>query len=468
VRYLEWRAIAVKSLKREHLTEGHSVPTNLPTGSRIRDRRLDRGMKQTDLAAAVGISASYLNLIEHNARRIGGKLLIDIARALAVDPAHLAESAARGTLAALRAAAADAADLAPELVRTEDFAGRFPGWAALVALQAARIGRLESQVAELSDRLTHDPELASSLHAVITAVTSIRSTSAILIDEPDLDRDWTGRFHRNIHDDSIKLAEASRALVQYFEAAETDGSPVQSPQDAVARYLDAIGHHVAALEAEGGATDAVLADAVARAPALGSAAARRLLGDWLERYRSDALALPLELFGAAARAADHDPTRLAVETGADPALVMRRLATLPATGGHPPLGLAICDAAGALIVQRRIPGFALPRVGAGCPLWPVYGALNQPGRGIAAMVALPGERGTVFRAWAVAGPRGGAGFDPQPLVDATMLVRPVEPGYPTAAASVRPVGLSCRICPRDGCAARREPSVVGGGKFAPE
>ena len=42
------------------------------TGNRIRERRLVLGMKQADLAEAVGISASYLNLIEHNRRRIGG------------------------------------------------------------------------------------------------------------------------------------------------------------------------------------------------------------------------------------------------------------------------------------------------------------------------------------------------------------------------------------------------------------
>ena len=46
------------------------------TGNRIRERRLVMGMKQADLAAAAGISPSYLNLIEHNRRRIGGKLLI--------------------------------------------------------------------------------------------------------------------------------------------------------------------------------------------------------------------------------------------------------------------------------------------------------------------------------------------------------------------------------------------------------
>ena len=43
------------------------------TGSRIRERRLALGVKQGALAQQVGVSASYLNLIEHNHRKIGGK-----------------------------------------------------------------------------------------------------------------------------------------------------------------------------------------------------------------------------------------------------------------------------------------------------------------------------------------------------------------------------------------------------------
>jgi transcriptional regulator with XRE-family HTH domain len=52
-------------------------------------------MPQASLAQAVGISPSYLNLIEHNRRRIGGKLLTDLARALGVDPSSLADGADR-------------------------------------------------------------------------------------------------------------------------------------------------------------------------------------------------------------------------------------------------------------------------------------------------------------------------------------------------------------------------------------
>ena len=53
-------------------------------GSRVRERRMAMKMRQADLASRVGISASYLNLIEHDKRRIGGKLVVDIANVLGV------------------------------------------------------------------------------------------------------------------------------------------------------------------------------------------------------------------------------------------------------------------------------------------------------------------------------------------------------------------------------------------------
>mgnify|MGYP001802980991 FL=1 len=71
-------------------------------GTRIRERRIMTGLKQADLARNLGISASYLNLIEHNRRRIGGKLLLDIASALGVDPSVLTEGAEAALIAALR------------------------------------------------------------------------------------------------------------------------------------------------------------------------------------------------------------------------------------------------------------------------------------------------------------------------------------------------------------------------------
>ena len=79
------------------------MPQSRLTGSRIRERRLALGTRQADLARAVGVSPAYLNLIEHNRRRIGGKLLVDLARELNTEPAQLSEGAGQALVERLGA-----------------------------------------------------------------------------------------------------------------------------------------------------------------------------------------------------------------------------------------------------------------------------------------------------------------------------------------------------------------------------
>ena len=173
---------------------------------------------------------------------------------------------------------------------------------------------------------------------------------------------------------------------------------------------------------------------------------------WISRYRADAAALPLATFAPAAQAADYAPGVLAAQFGTGLPTILRRLATLP-PADHPAMGLAICDAAGGLIHLKPIDGFSLPRATAACPLWPLYQALGQPGRAVRADVALPGDLGARFRCHAVADLLS-PGFDAPPRTDAVMLVQPGGTG-------TAPVGPTCRICPREDCAARREPSILG-------
>lgn len=427
------------------------MPDRLLTGSRIRDRRQDRGLRQAELAAAVGISPSYLNLIEHNRRRIAGKLLHDIARELGVEPAMLAAGAEGGRVAALRGTGAAQGLSRADLDRADDLVARFPAWAALVEAQGRHIARLESRVAELSDRLSHDPALAAALHEVITAVTAIHSTAAILVEAEDLDRDWQARFYRNIHADSGKLSGASRALVGFLEAQGSAEPAPLDPQDEVERHLAQTGGHVPEIEA--GAE----ADAVAAAARL-SGAATWLLRRWLRQYATDAGRMPLPAFAQAARAADWDPAVLAARFGVPMAAVLRRLAVLPPGPGQPPMALVVADGAGAILHQKAGGGFALPRGGAACPLWPVFAALTQPGRPMRRAVRLPGERGEAFLTHAVAEIEGPPSYDVPPVLRATMLVSRTDAGE--GGQPPVPVGRSCRICPRIGCSARREPSVM--------
>lgn len=424
------------------------MSTDSLVGSRIREKRLDRGLRQAAVAETVGISASYLNLIEHNRRRIGGKLLADLARVLEVDTALLADGVAREMLDEMRSAAARLGDRV-EVERTQELAARYPGWSALIATQARRIAELEEKSRVLTDRMSYDPQLAGSLHEVISAVSAIRSTASILVGPEDIDRDWQRRFHENIHKDSLRLAQNSEALITYLEApaAEQSGSPFE----AVESYLAQTGYHMAALEA-----GTAVAKVVKHAGLQG--AAQEVLHEVLERYGADAAALPLAAFEKTARKVHYDPAVIARHFDVPLAQVLRRLAQLPSGQGHPPMGLVTCDASGAVTFLKPVPGFTLPRAGGACPLWPLFGALSRPHQPLRMEVKLPPPNATRFLCFALAEPAGPAQFDAPPALQATMLVMP-DP--PEAASEPQGVGLSCRICPRTACHSRREPAIGG-------
>lgn len=182
-------------------------------GTRIRDRRLAIGLSQTDFAGRLGISGSYLNLIEHNRRRIGPKLLEDIARVLMVDAATLDAGAGPEVVAALEVAGKAAGLTEPDLGQATDLATRFPRWADLLATQASVIaGRVEDGSRALND-----------------IVSAIVSTSQALVDMPDLPEDWQDRFARRIAQDSRQLHNLLLRAQPRAEAVD----PWQAANDAL-------------------------------------------------------------------------------------------------------------------------------------------------------------------------------------------------------------------------------------------
>ncbi|MFZ1726464.1 MAG: helix-turn-helix transcriptional regulator, partial [Albidovulum sp.] len=214
------------------------------TGTRVRERRLLVGMKQADLARAAGISPAYLNLIEHNRRRVGPELLAGLAKVLGAEATTLAEGAEAAIFESLREAASGATtdDHVPEIERIEEFLGRFPGWAALLASRQARLTALERSLEAMNERMAHDPFLSASLHEVVSAVTSVRSTAAILAETDDIDPEWRARFHLNIYEDSIRLSEAAAALVAYLDASQESETGLLSPQEEVEAWLERCGY----------------------------------------------------------------------------------------------------------------------------------------------------------------------------------------------------------------------------------
>ena len=419
-------------------------------GSRIRQKRLDLGLRQAALAETVGISASYLNLIEHNRRRIGGKLLANIARALEVEPALLTDGVDNETLLQMRNAAAFVGTQV-ELGHEEDLAARYPGWGALIATQSRRIEVLQAQVQALSDRISFDPQLADALHEVISSVTAIRSSASILVGPESLDEDWQRRFHENIHDDSLRLAKNSEALVAYLEAPEEAFEGRARAIEQVEAFLALTDFFLKEVE-EGLTPDAFAAEAGL------DPAATQLLADFARQYAQDAMLLPLSVIEGSISDHGYDPARLAQALQVPMVVVLRRLATLPVENGHPRFGLTICDAAGALLLLKTVPGFTMPRAGSACPLWPVFSAISRPEQPLKMDVALPAQAGTRLRCYAIATAKPAQSFDVPPAVESTMLVIP-DPDDP--GQEVVSVGVTCRICPRAECSSRREPAMAG-------
>lgn len=418
------------------------------TGARVRARRERIGLRQAEVARRAGISASYLNLIEHDRRRVGPDLLPRLAAALEIEAEALA--GAQGRTDDLRAAAA-AAGGAAELARAEDFAGRFPDWADLVLAQAARIARLERLVEALNDRIGQDPHLSAALHEVLNAMTSVRAAAGILAETDDLDPEWRRRFHQNLHVDSERLAAGAEALVAYLDQADgTEAAALAaSPQEEVEDWLARRGWHLPEIEAGGGGPDALTAEIAG----LATVAARRLARDWVAVLARDAAAMPERMVGQVLAETGGDPLRMAAHFGVSPLAAVRRSALRAGSVD----GLVLCDGAGAFLLRKPVAGFPLPRGGGGCPLWPLYAALSQPGTAVEAVGELPGPVPRRFRLRAVGEARYPGGFGGPVLRQAAMLIR--ADGLPPTLPPLR-IGGACRICPRADCPARREPPIL--------
>ncbi len=427
------------------------------TGSRIRAVRLDRRLRQSDLAQRCDISASYLNLIEHNRRAIGGSLLNRLAKALDVDPANLSEGAETTLTSAMESAAARYPGAGAETGRAEELAGRFSGWARLIEAQHREALRMERVIEGLNDRLTHDPFLSASLHDVLSSVTAIRSASAILAEGGEIAPEWQARFHRNILEDSRRLAQSTERLVSYLDAGADVDRGMSLPQEDVEGWLEESGWVMPVLENDPDADRSTLLDGT---ETLRSAAARHLASQYMVQYAADVRAVGAVAFRQALVADVTNPAALAERFGVSLPVIFRRLAATPpeAMPDGQARGLVACDGSGTLVFRKPLAGFDFPRYGAACPLWPLYQALQRPVQPIRQALRVAGREDSLFTAWAYAETRYPGGFDGPAVVDAWMLIEPRRGLSETETAS--DVGTSCRICPRPDCPARREPSLV--------
>lgn len=281
-------------------------------GRTLRRLRLEHALSQQALAASLGVSASYLNLIEHDQRKITATLLIKLAEILRVDIGTLSGAQERQIETGLRETFADAllgAEPVPE-----------PEVAALAALPSAaravltlyRAWRVSSEDATgitlpsgrrmllpaeeardaFHERANHFPELEATAERI----------GAELAASPAEMNHAVAELLRRRHDVSVRVTAAPDTLRVYDPVTRSLMLSEQMPRESRGFHM---AFQLMLLEAR----DVVEETLTALNPSTAEAASMIRIG--LLNYAAGCLLMPYAPFLAAARLLRHNVEALA-------------------------------------------------------------------------------------------------------------------------------------------------------------
>lgn len=441
-------------------------------GARVRRLRLDRRLSQKEMAEKLGISASYLNLIEHDERPATVALVLKLGQVFDVDLHELSDSEDRRLALGLREVFADgglpgtevsAAEI-QQLVAAAPAAGK-----AIVALHRAwRTAREDAQSLQFDlpsgrkQRVVLPTEEARDFFETnANHFPDIEAAAESLAPQrDDLGRALTQRFadkHRiavgiepievmggalrrfDPHSRRLQLSEALRRPSRLFHMA----------------------YQLALLEAK----EAI--DGIIRAAKLSSPESETLCRIGLANYFAGAVLMPYGAFLAAAKALRYDIELLMIRFDVSFEQAAHRLSTLqrPNDTGVP-FFFVRADVAGNIGKRFSAAGFFFSRFGGSCARFVVHEAFLTPGLIRTQIARLPD--GATFFSIARTLDRSAGGFrvpaSHQAVAIGCEITRAPELVYSDGLdlgrfEAVTEIGLGCRLCERNDCRQRAFPPL---------
>jgi predicted transcriptional regulator/DNA-binding XRE family transcriptional regulator len=452
-------------------------------GAKVRSLRRKEGLSQTDLAAKLEISPSYLNLIEHNQRPLTAHLLVKVAQAFKVDlesfaddnASHLAgdlqemfgdalfeehaittgdvrelsenPAAARAVLAlyrAYRSSADSTRALAAKLYDGRDFLGVNPA-------------HLPSE--EVSDVIQHNVNFFPELEA---AAEELSRTSQF--DRRELYQSMTSCL-RTKHGIEIDWTPVSRdrAAVRRFDPerkvlALSEVLPPWSRQFQVA-------HQLGLIEAAG-VIDTILERS---SNLLTTSESVKLCRIALANYFAAALLMPYDDFLRTAEDVRYDIELLQHHYTASWEQVCHRLTTLRKPGAA---GVSFhfvrVDIAGNISKRFSGTGIRFARFSGSCPRWDVHAAFLTPSRIRTQLSKMPDGTAYFCVARTIRKTFGFAAGDALmavgigcPVNEARKIIYAEGYDLDNLEAAV-PIGTTCRLCERLDCEQRAFPPLQQG------
>ncbi|MEU9337886.1 short-chain fatty acyl-CoA regulator family protein [Streptomyces sp. NPDC048290] len=447
-------------------------------GARLRRLREERRMSQAELARTLGISASYLNQMEHDSRPLTVPVLLRLTEAFGVDPGFFSERDTTRLVADLREALAG--EIAEDRVSPGDLAelaGRLPGVARVLLDLGRRNQRLsEDLVSGTADGLPaqhgdspHPRPPAASPHEEIrdffyrrqnylhsTDLAAERLAGEIGIRPGEITGALTARL-AGAH--GVRLAATPGDRLHHYDDGQRTLhlSPRLRPGQRAFRMATQLallehGEHLGDIAAE---------DFPPGSPA------HALARIGVARYYAAALVLPYTAFHTAAEEARYDIERLTDHYGLGYETVCHRLSTLqrPRLRGVP-FSFVRVDRAGNLSKRQSATAFHFSRAGGTCPLWNVYEAFSSPGRIHVQLAEMPDGQRYLWTARAVT--RHGGGWGEPGRTYAIGLGCEIRHAHRvvysdgldlTTSSAATPIGMGCRVCERPACSQRAVPPL---------
>ena len=437
----------------------------LYVGPRLRRLRRELGLTQQVMADDLGISPSYVALLERNQRPLTADMLLRLARTYRLEVADIggedSEDYARRMAEVLRDPIFADIDL-PSL-EAADLATSFPGIAeALLRLhsayareQQALAEQRASGGADESDPVAEARRFLSAERNYFHALDTRAEELAGEIEEKGGDETWIrkqGVRVRYLPPDV--MADALRRFDRHNQQLL-----INDTLDGASRSYQLASHI---------AYSAMRADInrLVRGAKFSGTTAETMVRRALGGYCAAALMMPYGRFAAEVENRRYDIESLSRHFGASFEQVAHRLTTLQRPGeSRVPFFFIRVDEAGNISKRLDGAGFPFAAHGGGCPLWSVHSVFRRPGEIVTQWLELPG--GERFFSIARTVVAGGGGFGQPRISRAIALACAAEhaprlayaSGVDPGKATATPIGVTCRICDRADCTARAVPPI---------
>lgn len=436
-------------------------------GPRIRRLRRELGLTQMEMASDLGVSGSYIALLERNQRPVTADMLLKLARTYRLDVAELGAEDSAAYADRVSEALRDPifADIDVPSLEIADLATSFPSVSEAFLRLHSAYTREQRTLAEqrLAPGGTFDDDPVEATRRFLAAhgnyfpsLEAKASSLAGAIGEKGGAAEWL-RGETGVRVRFLP-ADVMMATVRRYDR-HNDQLLIEDTLDAAGRQFQ-IALHIAytSMRRE---LDAIMRDAgTENATTLG------LIRRALASYAAAALVMPYEAFVGAVDRRAYDILALSREFGTSFEQVAHRLTTLNRPDqSRIPFFFVRLDEAGN--ISKRLDGAGFPFIahGGGCPLWTVHTVFRTPHTIRTQWLRMPD--GQEFFSMARTVRAGGGRFGEVPISRAVALVCSADDAartvYGQAGQAGRPeptpVGIACRLCNREACRARAAPPL---------